>query len=73
MMAYRKSSNGEGLLSDRNISTNYVLSFVPDYEWRLRDCGLDKNYFRSRGNVRERSYIPESCLVCWALLISDPL
>jgi len=58
VMPYRRSSNGEGLLSDRNISTNYVLSFVHYYERRLEDCGLDKNSPRSRGNVRRRSYIP---------------
>jgi hypothetical protein len=30
--------------------------------------GLKKDSPRSRGNVRGRSYIPESGLVCWALL-----
>jgi hypothetical protein len=68
MMAYRRLSNGGELLSDWNISTNYVLSFVHDCEWRLGDCELDKNSPRSRRNVRGRSYIPESGLVCWALL-----
>jgi hypothetical protein len=30
--------------------------------------GLNKGSPRSRGNVRGRSYIPESSLVCWAFL-----
>jgi hypothetical protein len=67
-MAYGRSSNGGELLSDRNISTDYVLPFVHDYEWRLEDCGLDKDNPRSRGNVRGKSYIPKSGLVYWALL-----
>jgi hypothetical protein len=81
-MAYGRSSNGGEFLSDQNISTDYVLPFVHDCEWRLGDCGLDKDSPRSRGNVRGRSYIPKSSLVCWALLdwqhmgqllIGDPL
>jgi hypothetical protein len=68
VVAYRRSFNGGGLLSGRNISTNYVISFAHDYEGRLGDCGLDKNSPRSRGNVRGRGYIPEFDLVCWALL-----
>jgi hypothetical protein len=47
-MAYRRSSNGEGLLSDRNISTNYFISYVHDCEWRLEECRLDKNSPRSQ-------------------------
>jgi hypothetical protein len=67
-MAYRRSSNDGELLSDRNISIDYVLPFVHDCEWRHEDFGLDKDSPRSRGNVRGKSYIPESGLVCWALL-----
>jgi hypothetical protein len=67
-MAYGRSSNGERLLNDWNISTNYVLSFVLNCEWRLGDCGLDKDSPRSRGNVRGMSYIPESDLIYWARL-----
>jgi hypothetical protein len=67
-MADGKSSNGREFLSNRNISIDYVLPFVHDCEWRLEDCGLDKDNTRSRGNVRGWSYIPESGLVCWALL-----
>jgi hypothetical protein len=67
-MACGRSSNGGELLSDRNISADYVLPFVYDCEWRLVDYGLDKDSHRSRGNVRGRSYILESGLVCWALL-----
>jgi len=60
VMVYGRSSNGGELLSDRNISTDYVHPFVHDCEWRLGDCGLDKDSPRSRGNVKGRSYIPES-------------
>jgi hypothetical protein len=67
-MAYERSSNGGELLSDRNISIDYVIPFVHDFEWRLGDCGLDKDSPRSKEIVRGSSYIPESILVCWALL-----
>jgi hypothetical protein len=62
------SFNGGQLLSDQNISIDYVFPFVHNCEWRLRDGGLDKDSPRSRGNVRGRSYIPEFGLVCWTLL-----
>jgi hypothetical protein len=62
-MAYGRSFNGGRFLSDWNISTNYVLSFVHDGEWRLNKASP-----RSKGNVRGRSYIPKSGLICWALL-----
>jgi hypothetical protein len=48
-MAYMRLSNGGGILSDRNISTNFVLSFVHDCEWRLGDCGLDKTVLEVEG------------------------
>jgi hypothetical protein len=67
-MAYGRLSNGGELLSDRNISIDYVLPFFHDCKRRLEDCGLDKDSPRSIANVRGRSYIPESSLVCWALL-----
>jgi hypothetical protein len=67
-MAYGRSSDGRELLIDRNISIDFVLTFILDYGWRLCDCGLNKDIPRSRGNLRGRSYIPESSLVCWALL-----
>jgi hypothetical protein len=63
-MAYGRSSDGRELLSDRNISINFVLPFIHDCGWRLEDCGLNKDSPRSRENVRRRSYIPKSSLVC---------
>jgi hypothetical protein len=67
-MTYRRSSIGGKLLSDRNISTDYVLPFVQDCGWRLGECGLNKDSSRSIGNVKGKSYIPEHSLVCWAFL-----
>jgi hypothetical protein len=68
MVAYRRPSNGRellsGLYSSQNINTNNFLSFIPNDGWRLRDCGHDKNSPKSIGDIRERSYIPESGLVC---------
>jgi hypothetical protein len=61
-MAYGRSFNGGRLLSDWNISTNYVISFVHHGEWRFEDCGLNKDSPRSAGNVRGRSYIPSPIL-----------
>jgi hypothetical protein len=72
MVAYRRPSNGRELLSGLcnswNISTNNFLSFILDGGWRLEDCGLDKNNPKSGGDIRGRSNIPESGLVCWTLL-----
>jgi hypothetical protein len=69
-MAYGRSSNGRELLSDRNISIDFVLPFIHDSGWRLEKCGLDKDNLGSRRNIRRRSYIPESSLVYWAFLNS---
>jgi hypothetical protein len=67
VVASRRLSLGRrhlsGLCHSRNISTNDSLSLIHTGRWRLGDCG-----FRSRGDIRSRSYIPESCFVCWALL-----
>jgi hypothetical protein len=52
-----------GLSTSRNIPTNYFLYFIQVDRWRLRDCGLDKYSYRSRGDIRGRSYIPESGFV----------
>jgi hypothetical protein len=71
MMAYRRSSDSRGLLSDRNISIDFVLPFILDRGWRLGDCGFNKDSPASRGDVRGRSYIPESSLVCWAFWIDS--
>jgi hypothetical protein len=86
MVAYRRPSNGWRLLSvlctSQNIPTNYFISFIQADGWRLRECGLDRYSLRSKGNIRGRSYIPESGFINWAfldrqhmgnLLISDPL
>jgi hypothetical protein len=71
-MTYRRSSNDGEILSDRNISTDYIIPFVHDCGWRLGDNGLNKDSPRSRGNVRGivrgRSYILESSLVYWAVM-----
>jgi hypothetical protein len=67
-MAYGRSSDGRELLSDWNISIDFVLPFILDCGWRLKDYGLKKDNPRSRGNVSGKSYIPESSIVCWALL-----
>jgi hypothetical protein len=67
-MAYGRSSDGRELMNDRNISFDFVIPFIHDNGWRLRDCGLNKDSPRCRGNFRRRSYIPESSLVFWALL-----
>jgi hypothetical protein len=67
-MAYRRFSNGRGLLSARNISINFVLLFILNSWGRLWDCRLNKDSPRSRGNIKRRSYIPETSLVDWALL-----
>jgi len=61
-MTYRRLSNGGKLLSDRNVSIDFVLPFVHDCGWRLGDCGLNKDSPKSIGNVRGRSHIPESSL-----------
>jgi len=47
---------------------NHIGSFFHASGWRLGDYGLDKYSLRSRGDIRSRSYIPESSLVSWALL-----
>jgi hypothetical protein len=52
-----------GLSTSRSIPTNYFLYFIQVDRWRLRDCGLDKYSYRSRGDIRGRSYIPESGFV----------
>jgi hypothetical protein len=57
-----------GLRNSRSISTNDFLSFILAGGWRLGECGLDKYSLRSRGDIRGRSYIPESGLVCWDLV-----
>jgi hypothetical protein len=67
-MAYGRSSDGRELLSDWNISIDFVFPFILDSGWRLGDCGFNKDNPKSRRNVRGMSYIPESCLVCWAFL-----
>jgi hypothetical protein len=41
-MAYRRSSNGGELLSDRNISADYVLSFVHDCSGGSGTVGFTK-------------------------------
>jgi len=51
-MAYGRSSDGRELLSDRNVSNVFVLSFILDCGWRLGDCGLNKDNPGSRGNIR---------------------
>jgi hypothetical protein len=67
-MAYSRFSDGMGLLSAWNISINFVLPFILNSWGRLWDCRLNKDSPRSRGNIRRRSYIPETSLVGWALL-----
>jgi hypothetical protein len=67
-MAYGRFSDGREFLSDRNISIDFVLLFIHDSGWRLEDCGLHKDSPRSKGNIKGRSYILESNLVCWAIL-----
>jgi hypothetical protein len=72
MVAYRRPSNDRrlmsGLSTNQNIPANYFLSIIQADGWRLGDCGLDKYNLRNRGDIRGRSYIPESSLICWALL-----
>jgi hypothetical protein len=67
-MVYGRSFNSRELLIDRQIFIDYVLPFILDCGWRLKDYGLKKDNPRSRGNVSGKSYIPESSIVCWALL-----
>jgi hypothetical protein len=67
-MAYRRFSDGRGLLSAWNISINFVLPFILKSGGRLWDCRLNKDSPRSRGNIRRKSYIPETNLVSWALM-----
>jgi hypothetical protein len=67
-MAYRRSSDGRGLLSSQNISINLILPFIFSSGGRLWDCRLKKDSPGSRGSVNGRSYIPETSLVGWALL-----
>jgi hypothetical protein len=62
-MAYGRSSNGGRLLNDWNISTNYVISFVHDCEWRLGDCGLDKNSPRVEGMSEGGTTYPSPVLL----------
>jgi hypothetical protein len=61
-MAYTRSFDGEGLLSDQNISTNYVLSFVQDCERRFGDCGLDKNNLEVEGMSKGGATYPSPVL-----------
>jgi hypothetical protein len=67
-MAYRRSPDGKGLLSARNISMKLVLPFIFNSGGRIWDCRLNKDSLGGRGSVRGRSYIPETSLVGWALL-----
>jgi hypothetical protein len=67
MIAYRRSSDGRGLLSALNISIKLVLPFIFNMR-RIWDSRLNKNCPRGRGSVSGRSYIPETSLVGWALL-----
>jgi hypothetical protein len=67
-VAYGRSFDGREFLSDWNISIDFVLLFIHDSGWRLKDCGLHKDSPRSKENIKGRSYILESSLVCWALL-----
>jgi hypothetical protein len=72
MMAYGRASFGMRLLNDFSInqtfSSNDSIFLIHAGRWKLGDCGLDKHSFRSRGDMRGKSYIPKSDLVSWALL-----
>jgi len=67
-MAYGRFSDGRGLLSTQIISIDFVLPFILNSGWRLWDCRLNKGSLGSRGNIRKRSYVPETSLGSWALL-----
>jgi hypothetical protein len=67
-MTYRIFFYGRGLLSARNISINFVFPFIFNSGGRLWDYRLNKDCPGSRGNIRRRSYIPETSLVSRALL-----
>jgi hypothetical protein len=67
-MAYRRSSDGRGLLSARNISIKLVLPFIFNSGGRIWDCKLNKYSLGGRGSVSGRSYILETSLVGCALL-----
>jgi hypothetical protein len=67
-MAYRRSSDGMGLLSARNISIKLALPFIFNRGRRIWDCRLNKNSPGGRRSVSGRSYIPETNLVGLALL-----
>jgi hypothetical protein len=68
VVTYRRSSDGKGLLSARNISIKLVLPFIFDSGGRIWDCRLNKDSPGGRGRVSGRRYIPETSLVGWALL-----
>jgi hypothetical protein len=68
VMAYRRSTDGRGLLSAQNISIKLVLPFIFNSGGRIWDFRLDKDSPGGRGSVRGRSYIPETSLVGWAIL-----
>jgi len=43
-----------------NLSPNYTLALIHIGNLRLWNCGLYKHSFRSRGDIKTRSYIPEA-------------
>jgi len=67
-MAYGRSSDGMSDMTNGNISIDFVLLFILNCGWRPEDCRLNKDSPGSRGNIRRRSYIPETSFVSWALL-----
>jgi len=60
-MAYRRFSDGRGLLSAQNISINFVLTFILNSGGKLWDYRLNKDNLEVKG-------IPETSFVSWALL-----
>jgi hypothetical protein len=61
-MAYGRSSDGRELLSDWNISIDFVLPFILDCGWRLKDYGLKKDILEVEGMSVGRATYPNPVL-----------
>jgi hypothetical protein len=62
LMAYGRSSNGRELLSDRNISIDFVIPFIHDSGWRLRTVDLTKTVLEVEGMSEEEATYPSPVL-----------